>query len=865
MADFGLLYRLRYETSKYKRDVKLDIEKKDYTGSGVMKRIGSNGVTLSKEKDDIIGKIRAKSLEFSIQSDIDSEYQNFFLYENGTYRVELKIDDQIVWVGLIICDQYTEPYIDPPYDVDILATDGLGLLKNYDFELTGIVSRFEAIRYCLEKVGLGIGYAFNIDLFETRMNQDKAMLDQLYFDGDIFGENGEDYNCYEALQALIPAGCIITQSGMRWLIQRESEPWKTRILYDADGTYEGTEQGESLQQLGKLKGIDTDIYPVGQLTDNREIAWSSFTIKNEYGKKESLLKNFDLSYGNISYWNSNIVPTSKTWTNPRTGETNTSIDYGYSVNQDGDDYYCLISGYEDVKYKSYVYQSIEIQKTSSSFVFSIDISILATVTLTTTFLFQVKLITSTTTYYLSQTDGWVEDMTYIEYSAKGSIGHSSISWNTLKVILSNIPNDGILTLYIYKCYGTSQPVNYRTGNFYGLAFTNAKIYTEELNALPDSSETTVEFDSTQSESGKTIDLLPCDLPDYANNSKFFANGNLIDINGEKKPTVSWIYDSKDPSNYNTYLAALYAQLFGIPKMLLTGTVRGENITLDSYFQHKYNNERQFYIRTGEWDVLNDQFTIEAVEILGSVVNHSVSDNTPDPTWGVITSSLIDSALAVFYRVYDEQLINKHGDNAIIEGDYIIFPILSTDIFNRSNSDYWSGLTIYDEDPHKWKLTELIADTLIGYGTSKLQSQLFLNDYLTSAVEILPIVVFSNPLTDDEKAEVTEYVINNKTTVDNGSVVELPTVVSTINEGIINTVDDYEVSVVFKNQFQSDAVIIPTLKVFRYRLYKGVYSIEDVLYYFTNIEWYNYKGFTIKIADSEDLSGVIVKYHFSVQQ
>ena len=848
MADFGLKYRLRYETAFWKKDVKVDIEEKDYTGAGVMKKIGANHLKFNKEKNSATGKIRATSLEFSIQADTDLEYAPFYTDENGTYRVKLKIDDQVVWLGFIVCDQYSEDYVYPPYDVDILATDGLGLLKNYKFELTGMVTRFEAIRYCLEKIGRGLGYAFNIDLFESRMDTTRAMVDQLYFYGEIYGSTGKDYNCYEALDKLIPEGCIITQSGLRWVIQRETEPQKTRMLYDVDGNYEGTESGESLIQLGSMNGSDTDIYPIGNLTMNFEAAWNNFVISNQYGKRGSFLKNFDFSLEDGSYWvNHNVLK--------------------FYVKSIDDDYFGYIQGYETTQYQSYISQSVKVTATDSYFVFSVSLAIIAVGTNSSTSVsgnsasisgklyFQIKLVGSSKTYYVDQKSGWTETVSYISTTITSETDINDIDWQSLKVILSKIPVDGIVTFTIYKYYATSFP---RTISFGGICFTNVKLYTSELNALSDTNETDVYFTDSQSDSDQTITPFAVDLPEYENVGVFFKNGNYVDVDGEKEPASYWINNSEDAVRYSTYLAAFFATIYGLPKQLLSGTVRGENMHLNAYFQHLWNSERIYYVRTGTWNILEDTWEIEAVEILGTAVDHEVSED-PDPSWGLIATTLIEQAEAVFYRIYNGELINKYGSNATVLTGYIIFPELTTDIFDRSNSTYWSGLSIIDEDPRKWPLSELTNETIETYGTAATQARLFMNDYSTSASEILPIVEYADALSEEDQEDVSDYVSSNQTTSED-------TITTTEEEhtekGTLTNLEEKEITILFSKEYTS--IPMPThLKVYRWAdiLGNGYWKMQDVEWHFTSSSPISTTGCSLVIDDSEDIDGVIIDYKF----
>jgi len=88
--------------------------------------------------------------------------------------------------------------------------------------------------------------------------------------------------------------------------------------------------------------------------------------------------------------------------------------------------------------------------------------------------------------------------------------------------------------------------------------------------------------------------------------------------------------------------------------------------------------------------------------------------------------------------------------------------------------------------------------------------------------------------------------------------------SDVKSGIITNVSGYNISVTFHDALPDTEVIIPSLKVYRYREYKGIYAKEEVIYYFKTINWYNYSGFSLSIDSSENLSGVIIEYQFRIK-
>jgi len=339
---YGLKYILRYETERFGTNVRVLIYAKDYTGAATPKKIGAGHIQLSVDRD---GQIKGSTLDFSIQADTDMEYASFFTLDNKAHLVELEFFGSVTWTGYIVSDQYSEPFIAPPYDVQVMCTDGLGLLKNESFELTGMVSRFDAIRYCIDKIGISKPYAININIWEERMNiAAHNMLDQLYFQAEILAGK----TCYEAIQALLPENCFINQANGFWMIERPTDRNQPRYVFNADGTTsEETYNWHTiLRQLNTVEYSKTHpggtLYPIGSLTLEMQSAWRKFTIKQSYGKRASFFRNSNFKNGS-NYWSATGI--------------------FWSVKNINDNYFAFLTGVQSTL-TNYVTQSINVVSSS---------------------------------------------------------------------------------------------------------------------------------------------------------------------------------------------------------------------------------------------------------------------------------------------------------------------------------------------------------------------------------------------------------------------------------------------------------------------------------------------------------------------
>lgn len=612
---YGLKYLLRYETEKYHRDVQLKIYADGYSGSVINKKIGAGRIILTKDIDE---HIAGTSLDFDIQADIDFEYADFFSNDNKKHKIELVYNTKKIWTGYMISDQYSEPYIAPPYDVHVMATDGLGLLKTEIFDLTGMVSRFDAIKYCIDKIGFDFGYLFNLDLWESTMNQSlHNMLDQLYFNAVI--HSGK--TCYEVIQKLLPQDVTITQEWGRWLIQRTSDFDKIITAFTSDGVYENDYTTQPVFELGTIE--TGQIHPSGSLTMEFLPAWKNFKLKNIYGKRESFLKNHDFKSG-TDYWYENIISFP---TDPFL--TSLSLDSGtfglIKGKQTGQNNYASAN----VKLKSSEQITVSIDycpigyNSASAILKPLQIDVV----------FQIELITTLGAHYYLTQNGWggpgsMDSYRFIRLNKTVSSIHAdSIDFKTLKIVASKLPADGTLHVKVFQSVLTSSDFYNTNINLLGLAIRNVLLYTQDLTYFSDTEEIPVNITNNATEEGKTIELMPCDLPDYTNADMYFDNGNFIYSGGIYVPAKLW---GTEEVRYIDYMASFIANQYGNPKSILkgqivtngvvisTGTLVNSSFGLNARVIHPWNDNKKFTVESGTWNVLGDYFDVTMVELIPPV-------------------------------------------------------------------------------------------------------------------------------------------------------------------------------------------------------------------------------------------------------
>ena len=193
---YGLKYELLCTTKKsnlYKAKVYFD----SYAGAEVDRNIPVNPFRLRKDRAAII---RGTSFEFSMREETDFEYLEFYTNKPKHIKVELLDPSSVqLWTGYLDTQQYSCPYIPAPLTVTFTASDGLGLLKNEAFTLTGTQTQFDILIHCLDKIGLGLGYAVAISVHELRHNAAISPLEQT----TEICSTMSDLNCYEVIEKIL--------------------------------------------------------------------------------------------------------------------------------------------------------------------------------------------------------------------------------------------------------------------------------------------------------------------------------------------------------------------------------------------------------------------------------------------------------------------------------------------------------------------------------------------------------------------------------------------------------------------------------------------------------------------------------------
>lgn len=266
---YGIKYQFSIE-SVNGDEVDIYLLQRNYSGQRHIRSLGRAPVLKRERNDCILGT----SLEIFAECRVDGEFAELYTSDAYEYKVEVYKRQTLQWTGFVSPELYAEPDIAPPYDVQIIATDGLGELKNYDFEASARKSIMTHIRSLLQHTGLSLSYKVISDLqFDDdggRVDAEEAFIGAVVDIDNLVGESS-----YDVLQKLLRSiGACITQQEGRWYLIRESD-----LYYRLEDI--------NAAEFGSMNSCDW--WPVGNLNTDIMPAKNKIVITQENSYKDNIL------------------------------------------------------------------------------------------------------------------------------------------------------------------------------------------------------------------------------------------------------------------------------------------------------------------------------------------------------------------------------------------------------------------------------------------------------------------------------------------------------------------------------------------------------------------------------------------------
>lgn len=302
---YGLKYYFRFQAVNGD-DMYIGLFKRDYTGESVQRAMGQAPVLRREKNDNIWGS----SLELYPECIVDQEFSELYTSDPYEWKVELRneSEQEVVWTGYVSPELYSEPDVAPPYDVQIIATDGLGELKFHDFSLEELRIRTASsddvlkfnwpsiLDYIFSKTGFDFSPESKPALVLSTMSFSVPFY--LSMDCSIF----EEKTLYDTLQALLQIlHASVFRWKERWFIFRETDfsvvsmPFRGRFLANIKyWTGSTASLAVPISDFGSVN--NGSCWPIDRLTTQVQPAKRRVEVSEECRYKESITNNPELEW-----------------------------------------------------------------------------------------------------------------------------------------------------------------------------------------------------------------------------------------------------------------------------------------------------------------------------------------------------------------------------------------------------------------------------------------------------------------------------------------------------------------------------------------------------------------------------------------
>lgn len=306
-------------TNRLNANVAIFLAQKDGTGGITEYRATAINLkyTGSEGKFTSIYGLNAE-FSFRIGKNDHDPWAEFVNAEQNDWQVRIEYTteastDVIFW-GFLLPDEGVIPLRDRPYTINLVATDGIGLLKDINLvkpDGTAFNSHHSIIRYmaaCTQATGLQlpirvIDNFVNANHFDRDVNKASDFVNQTYLEYRTFLSDAVTFvSCYRALEIICTRGFRFFQWNGRWMLVRlgmmQNIPfvgYYTEYLYDAAAGI-GYDYNESYATYG----FQQDIFPINrQQNKSMKVAVKSTQTNYTYTPWPEIPKNNKFERGEL--------------------------------------------------------------------------------------------------------------------------------------------------------------------------------------------------------------------------------------------------------------------------------------------------------------------------------------------------------------------------------------------------------------------------------------------------------------------------------------------------------------------------------------------------------------------------------------
>lgn len=181
-----------------------------------------------QNKTDHFQPIVSSSLNLSLLATTELNLQDLYSEDEQTYKVLLKRNGQIIFIGFLKPDGINEDYVFGKWMLDVDVFDGLSTLKNISFtndngiKFSGKYTGLSIITSCLKKTGLDLPININCAvMYETGPGSFSA-FETFYLNADRYAQSNSDpMDCESVLKSILQLfNASLIQNNGEWYIYR---------------------------------------------------------------------------------------------------------------------------------------------------------------------------------------------------------------------------------------------------------------------------------------------------------------------------------------------------------------------------------------------------------------------------------------------------------------------------------------------------------------------------------------------------------------------------------------------------------------------------------------------------------------------
>ena len=220
---------------------RLEISEVGFSGvsSEVIVNAGSTGsVNYRGESKEYFNTfVLPSNVSLKLEATQESQFKDLLYADEKQFTLKKYYEGDLVWQGYFNPSSYSDVLYSLPYSVNLVFSDRLADLKDYDFTYTdeyntetgeglisGNISQIEAIRLCLSKIDLGFGMRIGINLFAEEHNiVNTTPLHQTYFDASMYFQDSKVSDCYTVIKDILTMyqAMIYSEAGFWYIIRKQ--------------------------------------------------------------------------------------------------------------------------------------------------------------------------------------------------------------------------------------------------------------------------------------------------------------------------------------------------------------------------------------------------------------------------------------------------------------------------------------------------------------------------------------------------------------------------------------------------------------------------------------------------------------------